>query len=121
VQPRLDHLIGRAVEKISTHEKNPALCLEGGFKIILTDRRTKWHKDLVGQRFISVEDYPNDSVRLLFNQDEEVALKDKLLIYSPDHDDTFDPFAIYETEIPPDPSPDRLREGPDENEEDDEA
>jgi hypothetical protein len=117
VQPRLDHLIGRAVEKISTHEKQSALCLEDGFKIIITDKRAKWDSGLVGQRFISVEDYYGDGVRLLFNQDEEVVAKDKLLIYSPDHDDTFDPFATYETEIPPDPSPDRLREGPDENNE----
>jgi hypothetical protein len=116
VQPRLDHLIGRAVERISSHDKQPALVLEGGDKIILADRRTKWNPNLVGQRFQSTEIQGNDTI-LYFNDSSEKVPSDKLLIFSYDHDDTFDPFANYETEIPPDPSPDRLREGPDENNE----
>jgi hypothetical protein len=112
MQPRLDHLIGRTVRNISTRQKQSALTLDGGYQIILTDKRSKWDKELVGKIFISVENWGKGEVKLLFNQGDVVVLKDKISIYSPDHDDVFDPYAEYQDEFPPDPSADRIKEGP---------
>jgi hypothetical protein len=115
VQPRLDHLFGRSIEKISTHEKQSALVLDGGYKIIVTDKRVKWPKDLTdhGGPFSSVEHYNPTTTRLHFGKLHVDVPSDKLLIYSPDHEECFDPFAAYVSDdLPPDPSAERISEGP---------
>jgi hypothetical protein len=110
VQPRLDHFFGYEVEKISTHDKAPALVLDGGSKFVLTDKRLGWNKDFKGQRFQSFEQLADD-LTLHFEKGSQTVPLSKLEIYDPETDEVFNPFAVPEDELPPEPT-DRIADEP---------
>lgn len=105
--PRPDHFIGYTVEQV----KRPALVLEGGWKFI--DKGAQWDKGLVGQRLVSIEEN-EETVRLLFNQGEASVTKGNLMLFNPIDESLFDPYAPVDpnADLPPDPSTERITEGP---------
>jgi hypothetical protein len=118
MQPKLDHLIQYKVERFSTHDKKPAIVFENGVKII-TDRviKNKLQKEFVGQRLLNVWLAESGAETLFFGNGMTLELMPGYRLYDPVSNSVIDPDDEPVNELPPDPSPDRLKEGPDEDNE----
>jgi len=118
---KLDHMMQYQVEKISTHDKKPAIIFENGAKIIL-DEKPKAIEDVAGARLKSVEDKGELGEQLFFtkgqagvDQVEYVITLDKgeYKIFDPATKKLVDPNVVIDPNegLPPEPI-ERLAEGP---------
>lgn len=110
---RLDHFIGYTVQEVGVHDDAPAITLDDGWKLIF-NKRTKLDKGLPGQRLANVEVTPDEGVRLLFNEGSVPTRKGGVMLFNADTGLITDPFEEVDPNegLPPDPSADRISEGP---------
>jgi len=113
---RADHLIQYSVERVSTHEKKPAIVFENGAKLVLDKKKGIELAELQGSRLLSIEDRGNSDQLFFVNEDNtQTAITldhGTYHIYDPVTDTLVDPHAEIDpnADLPPDPSAERIKE-----------
>jgi hypothetical protein len=117
---RVDHLVQYSVERVSRHEKKPAIVFENGVKIVLDEKvKDIQTAELDGARLQSVEDKGICEQLFFVKGDPQLQIslvldKGKYQIFDPVTNKLVDPHAEIDpnADLPPDPSADRIKEGP---------
>lgn len=108
MKPEISHYFGRPVMAVTTHKKDGwdwTIELEGNVLLRNTDKRRTSAPDVEGLALTG----QTDADTLLFTNVEVSITPDKFVISAPG---TSDPDEVEEDPLPPDPSPERVAEGP---------